>query len=160
MGQTYAEATINNAKRTGKSVKEILEIDLTNDYKRAPKTIFNKHGIQLDWNEEKKIYEGIEKICLCGVGEQHHENDKCPAKNAKTKFKEVSSREWVASLQISKVPIFKTPCTQGECHGINYTPLHDNGTKFVCRLCGEENTAEIIVSPDSVAFPLVEHLTS
>lgn len=169
MSQTFAEATINNAKRTGKSVKEILELTLKADYDRAPKSIWNKFNIQLDWDAENKIYLGEEKICLCGVGEQHHdEKGKCPAKNAKTSFKQTGSREWIASLQTTQVPIYNTPCKAevrkgnltGPCNGVNYTPLHENGRKFNCRICGAENVAEINVDPSSVAFPLTEALAS
>jgi len=164
MGQTFAEATLNNAKRTGKSINDILEMTLQADYLRAPKTIWNKNNIQLDWDEENKIYVGIENICLCGAGEQlHDEKGKCPQKNAKSKFTKVDSREWVASLQNTQVPIFNTPCLAevrkgnqtSPCHAVNFNSLQDKGKKFKCRLCGAENVAEINVSPDSVCYPLI-----
>ena len=119
------------------TLREYLKKRLEKEYLKAPKKIWNKNNLEMVWNEDKKLYIGIDS----------------------------KGEEWIASLQHSRIPIFSVKCTnlqrKGDaevyCGAINFLPICDDGT-IQCHKCNKPFTIELNVSKESSAYEILENL--
>jgi len=118
------------------TLREDLEKKLQRDYSKTPKKIWNKNNLEMIWNEEEKLYIGIDS----------------------------KGEEWITSLQHTTIPIFSISCTnkqrknnaEVDCAAINFVTILDNNTK--CRKCSKEFTIQLTVPKSSMAYEILEKL--
>lgn len=119
------------------TLREQLKEQLEADYLKAPKKYWNLNETELFWNEDEKIYIGLD----------------------------TSKQEWIASLQHTRVPIFSVLCpnqvrkgnVEVECKSVNFVPIC-NGGNIKCRKCKETFIPQLNIPKSSAAFKIFENL--
>ncbi len=120
------------------TLRDDLKKQLESEYQRTPQKFINSNGLEMTWNNSAHLYTAIDS----------------------------KGKEWIASLQNSKVPIFFVSCTNRtlknntelNCGAINVVPIFDNNKEITCRGCNTEFTVNIIVPESSVAYDISQNL--
>ena len=117
------------------TLRDDLKKQLEKDYQRAPPKFFNSTGLEMTWNKSENLYTAVDS----------------------------KGKEWIASLQDTKVPIFSIPCTnktEGDkvnCGAINFVPIC-NSDDMACRKCGKNFPVQLNIPESSIAYKILEKL--
>lgn len=119
------------------TLREKLEKQLKNDYAKAPSKIWNQNNLEMVWSKEENLYIGTDS----------------------------KGKEWIASVQHTKVPIFSVICTNKQrkgnveinCAEINFVSI-TNRKAITCRKCKNPFNPQLIIPDSSQAYKLLEKL--
>jgi len=119
------------------TLREKLEKQLEIDYAKAPKTFWNVNNLEMKWNEEEKLYIGIDS----------------------------KGEEWITSLQHTSVPFFYVKCTnpqrkgnvEVDCAALHCIPI-TNKDNITCRKCKKSFTIQLDISKSSKAYEILEKM--
>jgi len=119
------------------TLREELEKRLEIDYSKAPKKFWNKNNLEMIWNEEEKLYIGIDS----------------------------KGEEWIASLQNTSVPLYYVKCTnpqrkgnvEVDCGALQCISI-TNKDNITCRKCKKSFTAQLDIPKSSQAYQTWEKL--
>jgi len=120
------------------TLRDKLKSKLEKDYARAPAKIWNKNNLEMKWDNDNKLYTGIDE----------------------------NGEEWIAALQRTRVPIFSVKCTipqrKGDtelpCGGINFLAICNDEDKIKCRKCNESFTAKLNVGNNVKLQKMIQDL--
>lgn len=119
------------------TLREKLQKQLEEDYRKAPRKIFNNNHLEMIWNENQHLYIGIDS----------------------------NGEEWIEAIQNTRVPIFSVKCTNKilkneilvDCGAINFTSIF-NLSELKCRKCNKTFTTQLEVPKSSQAYKILENL--
>ncbi|MCZ6583046.1 MAG: hypothetical protein O6761_07755, partial [Thaumarchaeota archaeon] len=108
------------------------------DYKKVPKKFWNQKGLKMIWSEDEKLYIGTD----------------------------AKGKEWIASIQHTRVPIFSVTCTNTQrkgnaeivCGAINFAAIFEKDDNIQCRKCKKVFTVTPVIPKSSNAYKILENL--
>ncbi len=120
------------------TLREELKEKFEKDCKKTSKKFWNLKDQQMFWNEDEKLYIGLDS----------------------------SKQEWISSLQHTTVPIFSVTCPvlqrkgniEVQCGAINFIPIFKNDKGIQCRKCNKEFTVQLTIPKSSQAYKILNKL--